>query len=827
MDHFEQALAKMRTCYEKEAPFCADRCPFHLDVREFMLRLKRGSMNSAFRSFSNGVGFPGLVARLCPGYCEAACPRQKTDSPVRLHKLEEAVYRCASNTKPNSYNLPQKEGKFAIVGGGISGLGCALRLCNKKYQVTIFEATERVGGHVLQLLDPEEATSLMEREFIYEQYALRAGERITDPAALLKANGGEFDAVYIATGKGGDDFGLIPMEDGAIPCATNVPGLFLGGSLLGADTMHALAQGMTAATVLENYYKTGVVKSAPAIPPTKMVLDPSALEAKEGPEATEEGGGFTKAEAIEEAKRCIGCRCDACFRHCPMFKYFDKFPLRLAEEVRMTVYPVTLDHDGTVASRLISTCNQCGLCAEVCPLELDMGDLLLTAHQMMAVKESWPWPFHEFFIRDMEEANGCYGLVYRPQEEKDCDYVFYPGCQLGASDPRYVTAPYAYLKERMENLGLYLGCCGAPAIWAGDTKRQEQVHAEIRQNWEQLGKPCFILACPSCQQMFSKYLPEIPTASLYEILAEQGLQPPKQEGGQISVYDPCACRHQPELNARIRELSAAAGYENIPLRYEGQFAQCCSWGGQIALTNPPYSKWLANTRAHENELPYICYCSNCRDIFSRQGKESRHILDVLFDLNGWQRQAPRLDQRLANRAKLKQEFIPEEAGREYLKDSGLHLEIPTEMLEKLDQEYLLVEDLLQVILAAEASGKYLIDAESGSRLAHGMAGRMTLWAEYRPQEAGYVLLNAYGHRMHIASDYEPDATQSKRETPPESGLYCHSCNAALAEKKTHFGYLSYSFSANIQCCPVCGQVYIPESLVKGRIAQVEMTLEDK
>ena len=90
-----------------------------------------------------------------------------------------------------------------------------------------------------------------------------------------------------------------------------------------------------------------------------------------------------------------------------------------------------------------------------------------------------------------------------------------------------------------------------------------------------------------------------------------------------------------------------------------------------------------------------------------------------------------------------------------------------------------------------------------------------------------MLLNAYGHRMHIASDYEPDATQSKRETPPESGLYCHSCNAALAEKKTHFGYLSYSFSAKIQCCPVCGQVYIPESLVKGRIAQVEMTLEDK
>lgn len=823
MLHFDQIMEKFRTCYEKEPPFCADRCPFHLDVREFVQRLKRGSMNAAFRTFSNGVGFPGLVSRLCPGYCEDACVRKKTDTPIRLHKLEEAVYHFTANTKPNSYNLPAKEGAFAIVGGGISGLGCALRLCNKKYSVTLFEASDRIGGHVLNRLDPEEALSLLEREFIYESYTLRTGERIQDPGKLLKTNGGDFDAVYIATGQGGDDFGLTPQTDGGIPCATDVPGLFLGGSLLGADTMFALAQGLNAATVLENYYKTGVARSAPAERPTRMVLDPSALSPKTGPEPTREGGLFEKNEAVEEAKRCISCRCDACFRHCPMFQYFDKFPLRLAEEVRMTVYPVTIDHNGTVASRMISTCNQCGLCGEVCPLDLDMGELMLSSHQMMAGKDSWPWGFHEFFLRDMERANTRDGLVYRPDPKQPCAYVYYPGCQLGASDPRYVTEPYAYLQEKLPNTGLYLGCCGAPALWGGDEERHQQVLAEIRSHWQELGQPTFLLACPTCEKMFADYLPEIPTRSLYDMLAQLGLTCPQQESGQVSVFDPCASRNRPDLNARIRQLTQSGGYETVPLRYEGKHAQCCSWGGQIERTNPPYAQWLAQERAHENDLPYVCYCSNCRDILSRQGKPARHILDLLFGLNDWDRTGPRMDQRLANRAAVKQHYQPDSVPKEF----GFRLDISETLLEKLDQEYLLVEDIRQVIAAAEASGNYFIRAEDSVRIAHGPAGRTTLWVEYQPQGDGYLLLNAYSHRMQIESDYTPDVTQQAQSTPPQTGLYCARCNRNLEEKRTHFAYLTHSFAADMRCCPVCGQVYIPEDLVKGRIAQVEMTLEDK
>ena len=58
-------------------------------------------------------------------------------------------------------------------------------------------------------------------------------------------------------------------------------------------------------------------------------------------------------------------------------------------------------------------------------------------------------------------------------------------------------------------------------------------------------------------------------------------------------------------------------------------------------------------------------------------------------------------------------------------------------------------------------------------------------------------------------------------------LYCDHCEAVLVPLKTHFTYLGHAFQAALPRCPVCGQVYIDEEMVKGRMAQVEMALEDK
>ena len=37
--------------------------------------------------------------------------------------------------------------KVAIIGSGISGLGCANRLAALRHNVAVFEAADRIGGH--------------------------------------------------------------------------------------------------------------------------------------------------------------------------------------------------------------------------------------------------------------------------------------------------------------------------------------------------------------------------------------------------------------------------------------------------------------------------------------------------------------------------------------------------------------------------------------------------------------------------------------------------------------------------------------------------------
>ena len=61
----------------------------------------------------------------------------------------------------------------------------------------------------------------------------------------------------------------------------------------------------------------------------------------------------------------------------------------------------------------------------------------------------------------------------------------------------------------------------------------------------------------------------------------------------------------------------------------------------------------------------------------------------------------------------------------------------------------------------------------------------------------------------------------------EQKLICNECDMELIPTNVNFSYLGHSFRAEVPRCPECGQVFLPEELVKGRIAEVEMELEDK
>lgn len=754
MDAFKE---KIKDCLQDEPAFCTATCPFGLEVRDFMSKLQRGGFNAAYRAYLNTVGFPNIVAELCEEPCKGVCPRRKTDSAIEMKRLEKASIDFARNLDPNSYNVPLKNKKVGIIGAGISGLACALRLAAKKYNVTVFEKTGRIGGNLWDVMASEIFLSDIERQFKNEEYELHLNSEITSLENL------DFDAIYIATGKAGTKFGLERDLGGAF--ASNKPGVFLGGQLEGRNLIESIADGLQVINAIERYLKTGNMNQPEVKKGTRIKLDPRLIAPVNSIEPSD-GGRYTEEEAIEEAKRCLKCTCDVCVRHCDLMGYYSKFPRRIGEEVEITINPGTLDGNGTVATRLISTCTHCGLCKEICPENIDTGEFLLQSHRTMKENGAMPWGFHDFWLRDMAFTNGeLVALCKIPYGYEKSEYMFFPGCQLGASDPRYVTESYRYLLEKHPDTALMIQCCGAQAEWSGDESLRDETILKIRENWVLLGKPKAIFACPSCIQIFQKYLPEIEGTFLYDFFSESGRNKKGKDNkwnkdmeSVVSVFDPCSSKYEPKLQEKVREILKQEGYTLKPLSYEGKLSKCCSWGGHVSTANKVFSQKVVEARISENNFPYIAYCVNCRDIFSKAGKECYHILDVVFDLNHGLRKPSTHTERRQNRINLKNEIVREHWGEgiemESKKDNKVNNAIyfTPGLKEKISEEMSLEEDVIAVVAHCEETGRKILNLETGSFAGHHVIGCTTYWVEYRQSEAGIEILKAYSHRMTIEED---------------------------------------------------------------------------
>ena len=58
-------------------------------------------------------------------------------------------------------------------------------------------------------------------------------------------------------------------------------------------------------------------------------------------------------------------------------------------------------------------------------------------------------------------------------------------------------------------------------------------------------------------------------------------------------------------------------------------------------------------------------------------------------------------------------------------------------------------------------------------------------------------------------------------------LTCCRCSRQLVLAKADFTYMERTFHTDVYRCPVCGKVCILPGLAEGKMAEVELMLEDK
>ncbi|NJO87600.1 MAG: hypothetical protein HC831_00550 [Chloroflexia bacterium] len=104
----------VKDCLQFEEAFCTATCPFNLDIRDFIGKLKQGRFNVAYKTYQNIVGFPGIVTALCHEPCREVCPVRNTGGAISLKLLEKAAIDHARSIIPNEYNVPLKRKELQL-----------------------------------------------------------------------------------------------------------------------------------------------------------------------------------------------------------------------------------------------------------------------------------------------------------------------------------------------------------------------------------------------------------------------------------------------------------------------------------------------------------------------------------------------------------------------------------------------------------------------------------------------------------------------------------------------------------------------------------------
>lgn len=772
----EELLKNFRNCLQKEAPFCESACPFDFDILSFMEKVKRGGLDGAYKIYRNAVGFPTIVSALCQESCKQVCPGGEFQAPIQIRRLEESVVAGAGKKEATDYNLPGKMKKIAIIGGGFSGLGCALRLCTKKYKVEIFEEKDRLGGRVNEQLPEDLINSEIEQQFRHETFTLHLNQKISRAEEL---DGLGFNGVYVATGMGGEDFGLLmDPEPGRDPCCgwINGAGWFVGGGLLGKDPVEALADGLWAGTIIDNFLKTGNLLYPFRKKGSRICLDP--VKKKFEPAVKPRNGSYyDREEMMEEAARCILCQCDFCRTHCDLMDYTNKWPLRIRDEVQATILPGTAEVKATPAKRLMSTCNLCGLCKEVCPEDIDLGGLILEGRRSMHQQKKVPWAFHDYWLRDLDfttsDEASIWGYPREEKENKDKKRVFFPGCQLGASEPELVEEGYRLVRAIDDRAGIFAYCCGAPAQWSGDVEKHRKVLDEIRKIWEDMDQPELIMACPTCIRQFQESMPEIPVTSLYQFIAPRlellslgplpsdALDASRNEDGGYSLFDPCSSRGDGEMQDSARQILRTLGLNAPAGKNQQEWSKCCGFGGQPGIADPEYVRFVAQKRIREMEGTILCYCINCRDSFREEGRNALHILELTSGVAKDPSPLPGPTESRENRKNLRRrlalqlEYQTEKNNKKGIEnmeemEADFKLIFSEDLKERLRKERILEEDVEEVIRYCEKSGRKLRLEGDAAFTGYREVGYMTYWVTYEKRSnQNYLVRNVYSHRMKI------------------------------------------------------------------------------
>lgn len=184
--------------YITKTPPCTANCPAGTDVRGFVKLASDGEFEEAYDLIYEHNPFPAICGRVCPHFCEQNCNRENWGGAINIGSIERFLGDRHSKRKLKKKIKAKKE-KIAVIGSGPAGLTAGLRLRNKGYKVTVFEALPQAGGMMRTGIPkfrlPDEVLDMEIKRITDQGVKLVLNKKVT-----IEKLQDDFDAIVTAVG---------------------------------------------------------------------------------------------------------------------------------------------------------------------------------------------------------------------------------------------------------------------------------------------------------------------------------------------------------------------------------------------------------------------------------------------------------------------------------------------------------------------------------------------------------------------------------------------------------------------------------------------------
>lgn len=320
---------------------------------------------------------------------------------------------------------------------------------------------------------------------------------------------------------------------------------------------------------------------------------------------------------------------------------------------------------------IYDSCTMCGRCTSICPMGIDIAELIKQARHGMykagliperldlldRTTKMWGSPATpaEDFAEILEEIEEEYGVPLVVDKEKADIIVTLAPAELGdhtkavadiAKILNHIGADWTFRSDGFEasNIG-YIN---------GDIELQEKMTMQLIETTKKIGAKTLIL--PECGHAYSaarweasrwygKPLP-FQVKHMTEFLADL-LNSGKIKVNKIdetaSFHDPCQLGRRGGVTKAPRDIVHALGYDLIEMKDHGDFGWCCGGGGGVVSNtraNPLRHKVFAMKKEHFEDTDaehFLTSCGQCRITLTsgankvKWDKKIESLLDLVAD----------------------------------------------------------------------------------------------------------------------------------------------------------------------------------------------------